>query len=486
MPVNSLSSTTTAMQDVPTLIMSSNERADRSLPVEEQQAFHIRYLRRKPGRGLAIMYDVEIASHEGKHHRRDVPQRLISLTVDEATLAEEQYPLAFASSVLDGPGITVQVFPVDDRLPMLAECWNTASHSLLFQTLEHVARQHLSTSDWCLTAIDAQSIRYKPGSRCVLRYHLHLERRQGTITEQRELTLYGKLYVSSEQAKNVQSAMQALYDEQLLTNQQPILPCSYMGGIAGLVVSEAVQPHANNQQDTQAQTGTHLFRPHIERDYRGDVCEIIVPEETLRLTARALARLHCSGIPSSKMKVRTGAQEAQRARERANLLASYYPKQADSIQQLVQQLTVALESAQQIVPCLAHGGFKSSQLLFHSQQVFIIDFDGLCLADPALDIGYFLAYLCPTGLWYHRTGTRAWFEAAASVFVQAYRQAMLERGANEGLLTASIARSPMYEAALLFKIATRRVNRLNSPRPQELLAILDEIAQCLSLQERTS
>jgi len=33
---------------------------------------------------------------------------------------------------------------------------------------------------------------------------------------------------------------------------------------------------------------------------------------------------------------------------------------------------------------------------------------------------------------------------------------------------------------LLFKIATRRVNRLNSPRPKELTAILSEIATCLA------
>src|SRR5207245_2695418 len=119
------------------------------------------------------------------------------------------------------------------------------------------------------------------------------------------------------------------------------------------------------------------------------------------------------------------------------------------------------------------------QLLFHSHHIFVVDFDGFCLADPALDVGYFLAYLRPSGLWYQRSGMRQWFERAAEVFVSTYRQAMLERGIAEAAVDGILKRSRLYEAALLFKIATRRANRLNSPRPKELSAMLREIATCL-------
>ncbi|MBA2288467.1 MAG: hypothetical protein H0W02_23570 [Ktedonobacteraceae bacterium] len=128
----------------------------------------------------------------------------------------------------------------------------------------------------------------------------------------------------------------------------------------------------------------------------------------------------------------------------------------------------------------AHGGFKASQLLFQSQLVFIVDFDGFCLADPALDVGYFLAYLRPSGLWYQRAGMRQWFEAAASVFITAYRQAMLAHGIDPASVDDILQSTRLCEAALLFKIATRRANRLNSPRPKELSAMLEEIALCLS------
>jgi thiamine kinase-like enzyme len=119
-------------------------------------------------------------------------------------------------------------------------------------------------------------------------------------------------------------------------------------------------------------------------------------------------------------------------------------------------------------------------LLFHSGQVFVVDFDGFCMADAALDVGYFLAYLRPSGLWYGNPGMREWFEAAARVFVATYRQAMLEAGVSPAAVDGILERSRLYEAALIFKIATRRVNRLNSPRPKELSAMLEEIATCIA------
>ena len=105
----------------------------------------------------------------------------------------------------------------------------------------------------------------------------------------------------------------------------------------------------------------------------------------------------------------------------------------------------------------------------------MVDLDGFCLADPALDTGYFLAYLRPTGLWYGRAGRRHWFEEAAASFCGAYREALIERGMDTAVTDGILERTRFYEAALLFKIATRRVNRLNSPRPGELAAMLAEI-----------
>ncbi len=73
---------------------------------------------------------------------------------------------------------------------------------------------------------------------------------------------------------------------------------------------------------------------------------------------------------------------------------------------------------------------------------------------------------------------RRWFEGSAST-VNAYRQGLREGGIGEAAAEGILQRARLYEAAILFKIAARRVNRLNSPRPGELSAMLTEIAACL-------
>jgi aminoglycoside phosphotransferase (APT) family kinase protein len=245
----------------------------------------------------------------------------------------------------------------------------------------------------------------------------------------------------------------------------------------GITFNEAVQP-ADPQE--RAITGTRAMQPIIERGRAGEILAIKIPVEELRMTAIALARLHTSAVRANEAAPRTGAREAKRARERATLIASHNPAQAEETQRLAQELASRLETLQPDMYRPAHGGFKSSQLLFHSKQVFVVDFDGFCLADAALDVGYFLAYLHPGGLWYARPGMREWFEAAAREFVTTYRQAMRDLGAPATAIEGIIERSRLYEAALIFKIATRRVNRLNSPRPKELSAMLQEIATCLA------
>jgi hypothetical protein len=99
-------------------------------------------------------------------------------------------------------------------------------------------------------------------------------------------------------------------------------------------------------------------------------------------------------------------------------------------------------------------------------------------------VGYFLAYLRPAGLWYHRAGRRAWFEAAAEAFRSAYLHRLAERGEPEAVRAGIVGRAPVYEAALLLKVAARRVNRLHSPRPGEVAAVLDEVTGLLAPLQR--
>ena len=488
-----------SITDLPLVITQLFERAQQPLSpdTQRQPRLFVRYLRRKSGRGLAVIYTVNQINGVHKAGVND-PSLTVSLTLDEQALsgthirfnAEQisQAPLEISpAGVLHIPelGLATQKFPADASLPALAASCDTTFHSPLWQALQRAAQVQLHDEGWQLILARADPVRYKPASRCVIRYHLQLEHTQSGQLKQKTLMIFGKVYADPEKAGRVQSLQQQLYEEQTNADDLPLLPRP-LGMLAslGLTFHEAIQPamdHFTDERWHVLRTGTKALQPQLEYGRGGSITNIVIPEEELRLTGQALASLHCSPVNSNDV-LRTGAKEAKQARMRATLIAARNPAQADQVQTLAQQLASQLETLQPDSYLPAHGGFKASQLLFHSHHIFLVDFDGFCLADPALDVGYFLAYLRPSGLWYHKQGMRRWFDKSATAFLTAYREAMLMRGMTNEVIAGILERSRLYEGALLFKIATRRVNRLNSPRPQELSAILDEINTCLTLE----
>jgi hypothetical protein len=495
-----------SIMELPAILTLLFERAQRPLLTAAQEpiGLFVRYLRRKPERGLAVIYSVDEIRTSGKATRTNDPNRSVSLTLDEQALAgahilftaaqAQQAPLAIQpTGVLrvDDLGLSVQAFPADSSLPALAASCDTANNGPLFQSLELAARLQLKDDAWQLIAASAEPVRYKPANRCVIRYRLHLE--HSATSAQKNLTIFGKVYANPEQARSVQALIQQLYDEQQHQPNTSFLPRPLgMIDALGLTLNEAIQP-TETSLDAEGpdmwhhlRTGTRALQPQSEqsggrlvRGRGGAIVRIVLPSEELVLTAQALAELHTSAIYPNQNAPRTGAKEAKRALERAGLIAGRNPEYAGEICQLAEQLAHRLKQLQPDAYRPAHGGFKASQLLFHTHRVFIVDFDGFCCADPALDVGYFLAYLRPSGLWYQRPGMRQWFEGAARLFVDTYSQSMLERGIAPTTVQGIVERSRLYEAALLFKIATRRVNRLNSPRSKEMSAMLHEIAACL-------
>jgi hypothetical protein len=496
--------------DLPGIVTLLYERAQRPLlpGAQKPPGLFVRYLRRKPARGLAVVYAVDEIARGNKAHSND-PNRSVSLTLDEQALdgahicfteaQAREAPLEIqATGVLHAKdiGLSVQVFPADGSLPALAASCDTTPHSPLFEALQSAARVKLGDDAWQLVYATAEPVRYKPANRCVIRYHLILERGKDEQATLRNLIIFGKVYADPEQARRVQDLQQRLYNEQatrsvgageagseegmlvIALQGSPFLPRPLgMIDALGLALNQAVQPTNTRERLV---TGTRALRPQMERGRGGEITELVIPVEELWLTAIALARLHTSSVRPDESTPRTGAKEAKRARERAALIARYNPAQAEEVHRLAQQLATRLEALEPDVYRPAHGGFKASQLLFNNHKVFVVDFDGFCLADSALDVGYFLAYLRPSGLWYQRPGMMPWFKSAAEVFTTTYRQAMLELGVTQAPINGILQRSKLYEAALLFKIATRRVNRLNSPRPKELAAMLAEVAACLS------
>ena len=486
-----------SIQELPSVIRELFALAGRELLPAARADLFVRYLRRKPGRGLAIIY--EACERRPRHQRLSAVRQTISLTLEEQALAGAAIritPEQARNTSLELPGagilqagdlgIALQTFPADSSLPHLANCCDTSSGSPLLEHLQAAARVLLEDKNWTLLTAQAVPIRYKPASRCVIRYDLLLAQQREDNTR-RQISLFGKVYVNTDQADAIYRSLQQLYAEQLNVQdsafqQTPLLPRPLLFVASeGLILNEAISARTPGGE---LRTGNKALQAHFIRERGGRTVSSQPPAEELRLAASALARLHTSTVALDEKILRSGAKEARRASERAALLVGYYPALASDLEDLAEVLTQRLGIFQPENYRPAHGGFKSSQLLYHDETVSVVDFDGFCRADPALDVGYFLAYLRPSSLWYGRHGARAWFEAAAEIFTTTYTNTLQELGVSHEEAENILLRAQLYTAALLFKIATRRVHRLNSPRTQELAGMLKEIASCLARTRR--
>ena len=403
----------------------------------------LRYLRRKPGRGLVAVF--------GPGTSGDI----YTVTVDERSLLEGRGADGLAGS-------TVQAFPVDPKLPHLDTVMAPSEHADLAAALESTARTaHDVPPDRQLLDVVAEPVRYKPGDRCVLRYRLRFGG-PGPDDATSSCTVVAKLYREPSEAQAADDLQVRLRDRAAVSwTARPL------GVVPGLPLA-LTEDLGSRRDPVPAVSGLDVVHPGSE-----DAIAVV------RSAARALAELHTSGLDTTALARRTGADEADKAARRARLLEQYVPELASSARPVSEAVCASLASLPVDTLRPSHGSYKSSQLMVRDGDVFLVDFDQFCLADPALDVGYFLAYLRPAGLWYRRAGRREWFDEAAQAFRTTYLDRLAERGESAATCAGIAGRAPVYEAGLLLKIAVRRANRLHSPRPREVARVLDEVARCL-------
>jgi hypothetical protein len=118
--------------------------------------------------------------------------------------------------------------------------------------------------------------------------------------------------------------------------------------------------------------------------------------DELAKTALALAAVHASG--ASYGRTATFEDELAEVTEVVDRLSLSVPELAVAAAPLLRHLAdrVAAEPADPIVP--AHHDFRPAQVLVHGDEVGFIDFDGACMAEPALDLGRFRAKLRDIGI----------------------------------------------------------------------------------------
>lgn len=266
--------------------------------------------------------------------------------------------------------------PEEGDLPALPQLTNATAARALLE--ESIRTGSLSYPHLRLQGCRPQIMRYKPGSRCTILYHLDYgpdDSDDGAATQGPPLVV-AKTYRGNK-GENAYHAMRALWASPLGRSQTVALaePLAFLPDL-NILIQGPIR---------QQQTLKELVRQVIHGDgpmYRARL------DDYLRKTAQGLAELHQCGVQYGE--VVTWEDELADVLEQRARLSVPLPSFADLAETLLARLrTLAAQNPPDPIQP-AHRSFRPAQVLLHEGAIGFIDFDGFCQAEPAMDLALFM------------------------------------------------------------------------------------------------
>lgn len=316
-------------------------------------------------------------------------------------------------------------------------------------------------------ALECELVHYKPFDRAVLKIGVTL---LGPGTGRSHRTVYAKLF-SDEDGAECHASLAALWTATRgATHLRLPEPLGYDPQRRMLLMSEARGGRDLTEWIKCVEGGEPL--PDGVGMERLDACALA--------SARALRELQRSDVlPGTR---RTFQDELGRSKRDGALLLEEVrksePELAASTTALLARLERLAPAHERLVP--AHGAFRHKQMLGNDLGLWVIDWDGLCLANPALDAAAFLGRLGREPLL--RPGAAPELERMAALFRSAFLEDQPEVAVDldlyEGLeMTEQILRSfrrPAYDrkrteqVRSLAQAAGARLDRVEAARGRAL------------------
>jgi aminoglycoside phosphotransferase (APT) family kinase protein len=195
-------------------------------------------------------------------------------------------------------------------------------------------------------------------------------------------------------------------------------------------------------------------------------------QEAVRTCALVVATLHGSNIQLGGQN--TLEMQVAKLREEAEVLSQVMGELGDLIKSWIDQ-TVEFAQAYPAMPlCFSHGDFTYSQLILDGTAAGLVDFDTMCQAEPAQDVGQYLAYqrlnlikdqdpnspLPPEAV-----------ERLCALFLDTYIETSRTRIPHEGIFRGRVA---IYELIGLIRLALHSWEKLKGSRLKQTLSLLEE------------
>lgn len=315
---------------------------------------HILDVKYEPGNYCRILYqlgdDLVIGTYKWEGDESQIPE---------------------TTRVIPSLGMQVYRFPNDPALSTLTKVLDSQNVSAaLAETLPEFQNRAAR-----ILRCEVKPLRFRPERRCTVRLNLWL--RDNESSEIYKRVLYGKIYHDLGKAENVYQQMLALSDSSSAQDGR----VSYATAAAFLPELAMVlqNPIEGIPLDSMISCDTAVCDP---RGFAGTLA-----------AASALAAFHVSGLVGGK--TRSIKTELARFKKRGARIGVINPDLGNKIIELADTLSTWLDTLDQwgATTCMVHGDCKPAQFLIQDQQIALLDFDHCGMADPAVDVGTFLATL---------------------------------------------------------------------------------------------
>jgi len=375
----------------------------------------------------------------------------------------ELFPYANPISVLSDLNMAISVFPIDGVIPTLLEATDPKVMVDIFQgTLPEALSGNFIVNDF-----DLDMAHYGRQRRCVLRYQI--EGQQPGADNSEHQTIYGKVDADGTGALSV-PVIAALREEMSNGHTAGRFNVPRSLGFRPelqLLMMEALPGKPLVARLLKERIGAEEVQPNgaISLEQSIEVCGVIA------------AALHSTGIKLGRK--RTFEDEVQWLKREFQYIQDVLPELGGKLLSYRDEVVAFASSMEPLPLCFSHGDFTYTQLIFDGEKTGLVDFDTVCQAEPALDLGQFQAY--------QRLAIRKDQNPASpmpaeevdhlcELFLESYIRTSGSRVTNEQLLRSRVA---VYELVSLLRLALHSWQKLKGNRLEHTINLLEERTPCL-------
>jgi hypothetical protein len=366
--------------------------------------------------------------------------------------------------------MVLSAFPIDGEIPTLVDATDSRTIARMFsETLPEAVSGEFEVHDVRLLLAH-----YGRFQRCVLRYSI-----QGLDTSTQapaSRTAYGK--VDADGMGDLTVAILAALRERL---QEPGLPYRFRIPHAlaydpelKLLIMEALpgQPFFKDLLRTWSGNRNPDRRGGVDPSPEADAAL----EHAVRTCALIAATLHSSAIPLGPHN--TLEKQIASLRDEADVLSHVFPELGTQFGAWIDEVVEFARAYPAMPACFSHGDFTYTQLIFDGSEGGLVDFDSICQAEPAQDLGQYLAYqrlnIIKDQDPKFPFASEA-IEYLCDLFLNTYLAVSRSWIPDESLLRGRVA---IYELVSLTRLALHSWEKLKGSRLKQTLALLEERIQC--------